>query len=172
MLLDHVPTQLWNGLFLLINAIMIGRILWERRPIAISPELADIYEATFRSMTPRDFLAFWEMGIPCRVEDEQLVEQGRMPDGLQLVLEGVAEVHREGKHVANIERGTFVAEMSFLTGKPANANVCAKGPVTFVSWNRRKLAMLSAVHPTVYLELQKALGRDLSRKAIEERPEA
>lgn len=170
-LIGHTPTQLWNGLFLLINAAMVGRLLWERRPIELPEELHDIYRETFQSMAPRDFLTFWEMGDPHQVEDVQLVEQGQTPDGLQMVLAGTAEVHRGGRHVADITRGTFVAEMSFLTGQPANADVHATGVVGFVSWSRRKLSTLHTVNPSLYLEFQKALSRDLSRKAIEEPPE-
>lgn len=165
-LIANGPTMVWNSAFLLINAVMIARIIWERRPVAVPKEFMDIYQRVFAGMRPRDFLMLWELGDPHRRDQATLVTQGEVPSELQLVVSGSARVVRDGDHIANIQRGGFVAEMSLLTGKPASADVKADGPVEYLAWSRRKLANLERLNPALYLALHKALGRDVSRKAI------
>ena len=163
-LIDNGPTMAWNTSFLVINAAMIARIAWERRPIAIPDEFMDIYQRVFSSMQPRDFLMLWELGDPHQHSNATLVAQGERPSELQLVVSGTAQVYRDGRHVADIERGGFVSEMSLLTGKPASADVKADGPLEYRSWSRTKLATLERLNPQLFLSLHKALGGDVSRK--------
>lgn len=59
--------------------------------------------------------------------------------------------------------------MTLLTGDAASADVHADGAVAFVSWSRRKLEALERLNPGVYLEVQKALGRDVRAKAVSAR---
>lgn len=164
LLIDHLPTLVWNALFMAINAIMIGRILWERRPIAVPEALRDIHEQVFAGMPARDFLLLWEMGDPAVADRSKLVAQGETPEALKLILSGTARVTRDGRHLADIGRGGFVAEMSLLTGSGASADVRALDQVSYLAWSRRKLASLEAINPSLYLALQKALGRDVTRK--------
>lgn len=165
LLIEHLPTLIWNALFMAINAVMIGRILWERRPVEIPETLRDIHQRVFRGMPPRDFLLLWELGEHGTASDSRLVAQGETPEALKMVIHGTARVSRDGKHIADIERGGFVAEMSLLAGSTASADVVAAGTVQYLAWTRGKLASLETIKPSVYLALQKAMGRDLTRKA-------
>ena len=64
------------------------------------------------------------------------------PKRLLLVLSGNAEVEVNSKPIASLERGSFIAEISFLTGEPASADVHAKGEVIFISWKSERLKNL------------------------------
>ena len=162
----HYPTMGWNAAFLAINALAIVRILRERRPIELPAAFRDVHQRLFPSMGNREFLLFWELGNPHRQTAGPLVRQGERPDVLKLLLEGEARVERDGDVVATLGRGDFVAEMSLLSGEPASANVFVDKPVAFVSWSRRKLDTLERLNPDVFLELQKALGRDVTAKMV------
>lgn len=164
-LIENTPTVAWNAAFMTINAVMIARVAWERRPLEIPAALRDLYDEIFSPMSARDFLLLWEMGDPHRAENEPLVRQGATPDALKLILAGTARVQRDGRHVADIGRGGFVAEMSLLSGQPASADVTPTDAVDYLAWSREKLATLERLNPSLYLALQKALGRDLTRKA-------
>ena len=164
--LSHLPTIGWNLAFVLINAVAIVRILRERRPIDLPEAFRDLHERLFPTMSNREFLLFWELGNPHRQEAGVLVQQGEHPDALKLLLGGRARVERNGAPVAELGRGDFVAEMSLLTGAAASADVFVDDPVSFVSWSRRKLETLERLNPDVYLEVQKALGRDVTAKVV------
>lgn len=162
----HYPTMGWNAAFLAINAFAIVRIFRERKPVELPAAFRDVHERLFSSMGNREFLLFWELGNPHRQTAGPLVRQGERPDALKLLLEGEARVERDGDVVATLSRGDFVAEMSLLSGEPASANVFVDEPVAFVSWSRRKLDALERLSPDVFLELQKALGRNVTAKVM------
>ena len=163
-LLEHLPTMLWNGLFIVINAAVIARILWERRPLEVPEGARDLHERLFPGMSARDFLFFWELGNPHRLACGTLVRRGEHPEALTLILDGRAQVLRDGTQLAELARGDFVAEMSLLSGDPASADVVTRDGVAYVSWSRRKLEQLERLNPEVFLQLHKALGRDVSAK--------
>ena len=66
--------------------------------------------------------------------------------------------------VATLCRGRFIAEMSFLTGDPASADVIAHGRVTYISWNSEKLKHLRTLNPSLMFNIQSVLEKDLSAK--------
>jgi hypothetical protein len=158
-------TVLWNVVFIAINLFHIVKILRERRPVTLPPELSDIYESSFTGMKPREFWLFWETGHNKSVTDTPLVRQDERPDELMYLVSGKAEVVQDGTPIATLEPGQFAAEMSFLSGKPASADVIARGEVELKLWNQRKLSSLDTVNPQLSLKLQRILSRDVTTKA-------
>lgn len=165
LIVEALPAMIWNSLFLLINGAVILRMLWERRAIQVPEAIRDLHEGLFPALSPREFLTLWELGNPHRKQDATLVARGETPQAVTLLIDGVARVVRDGREVAQLRRGDFIAEMSFVTGEAASADVIADASVSLVSWSRRKLDNLEMINPRLFLQFQKALGRDLSRKA-------
>jgi CRP-like cAMP-binding protein len=83
---------------------------------------------------------------------------------LLLVLSGIANVEVNKKPIANLERGSFIAEISFLTGEPASADVHAKSEVIFISWKSDRLKNLQHENANFWMKLQHALSEDLIKK--------
>ena len=54
--------------------------------------------------------------------------------------------------------------MSFLTGKPASADVYANGTVRYISWNQKKLKDCEKLKPQLLIKIQNILGKDLAEK--------
>ena len=72
--------------------------------------------------------------------------------------------NNDGKPIASLERGSFIAEISFLTGEPASADVHAIGEVIFISWKSDRLKNLQHQNPSFWMKLQHALSEDLIKK--------
>ena len=68
-----------------------------------------------------------------------LITTGATQSDLMLILNGNATVVREGTNIASLQRKQFIAEISYITGKPASANVISKEELTFYVWNRSVL---------------------------------
>lgn len=117
----------WMCLFVIVNTIQIVRIINERRPRFIPEELIDLYDGIFSELTSKEFLYFWNMGTLKEVTDEYFIRSGQTQENLLLVLDGIACVEFDGKKIAILDRGSFIAEISFLTGEPASADVRADG---------------------------------------------
>lgn len=159
-----MPIFFWNTAFVAINIFRLAGILNERRPVKLPPAEEDAYRLAFTAMTRREFLYLWEMGHAQEHDGKQLIREGEKQKDLVLLLDGHVSVQKSGKKIARLGRGTFVAEMSFVTGEPASADVIADGVVRARAWSQEKLTALEQLNPSLLIKLQNILARDLSGK--------
>jgi hypothetical protein len=161
---DNLYVSFWNVLFFGINSFQIARLLRERTKIELPAELTDLYERVFSSMSRREFLTFWNMGRTERREGDQMIREGEHQRELVLILSGTFNVVKGSEVIAKLNRGSFIAEMSFLTGDPASADVFANGPVEYIVWNQEKLRNLNQINPQLFIKFQNVLAKDLADK--------
>lgn len=162
--IDRMPMALWNGLFVCINTAWVLRIVKERRPVRIPDALRDLYRPHFAALTPQEFLALWSAGRPVEWTDGWLIREGDTPRDLFLIVEGRAVVERAGEKLGVLGRGRFLADMSFLTGRPASADVRAEGVLHLQAWSQGELRAWKEEQPALYMKLQGVLGVDLAEK--------
>ena len=81
-----------------------------------------------------------------------------------MMLNGTSSVEINNKHIANLDRGSFIAEISFLTGEPASADVRTHDEVIYVSWDSDRLKRVQFENPGFWMKLQHALSQDLVKK--------
>ncbi|NLX25342.1 MAG: cyclic nucleotide-binding domain-containing protein [Lentisphaerae bacterium] len=161
---DNPNAACWNVAFVLFNLYHVVRIIRERRPIELPADLVDLYDRVFSSMSHNEFLYFWQTGQTCVAKDQMMIKKGDRQEDLSLILSGRVEVVKAQKKIAELERGSFIAEMSFLTGDPASADVQAVGEVGYISWQQEKLRNLKQLNPSLYMKIQQVLGKDLAGK--------
>lgn len=161
---DALPVAGWNALFAFINAVHAIVVIRERLGIALPEELRAFYEQTFAALSPREFLRLWRMGKVEYATDTPLIIEGERPRQLFFLLEGELKVARGGQELARLRQGRFFAEMSFLTGEPASADVHAQGRVRYLAWPNEQLHDWRRVRPTLWTKLLSALGKDLVDK--------
>lgn len=154
----------WNVVFVFINAYMVLKILRERRALELPADLQRLHDAHFAALSAREFLRFWNMGRRERLQDAELTTAGTHPEWLYFLLSGTVLVTREGALVRELPSGYFVAEMSLLTGQPANADVRASGPVEVMRWARTELQQIRQRNIGLWTKMQAVLGRDLVEK--------
>ena len=161
---ENISAAFWTAIFIAVNTYNIIKILLERRPKMIPEEIRDLYDGIFESLTSSEFLYFWNMGTIKSVMGEYLIKSGEHQKNLLLVLNGTANVEVNKKPIAYLNRGTFIAEISFLSGEPASADVFTKNELIFVSWNSERLKNLKDENPSFWMKLQHALSEDLIKK--------
>ena len=164
LLTDNFSMTGWNVLFIAINAGQVIRLFWVRKPVVLPADLEDIYQKVFSVMRRGEFLYFWETGKIREVADEIIIREGSRQTELSMIVQGAVVVGKSGKDLTRLTRGSFIAEMSFLTEEPAAADVRADGPAVIISWDQRKLANLKQVNRDLLIKLQAILGKDLTRK--------
>ena len=143
---------------------MAVQIVRERRSVVLPAALQSLYEKHFSALTPPEFLRWWRQGQRETLENQPLARAGQQPDWLYFLLDGTVRVSRDGQRVVDLPSGYFVAEMSLLTGKPANADADAVGLVEVVRWPRRDLQELRLRNPTLWTKVQSVIGHDLVEK--------
>ena len=161
---DNQSAAFWTAIFVIVNSYNIIKIILERRPKIIPDEIRDLYDGIFSNLTTLEFLYFWNMGTIRSVKDEFLIHSGEKQNNLLLVLSGTANVEVNGKPIANLDRGAFIAEISFLTGEPASADVHAIDELIFISWRSERLKNMQHENPAFWMKLQHALSEDLIKK--------
>ena len=161
---DNQTAAFWTSVFVLVNSYNIVKIILERRPKLIPDEIRDLYDGIFKSLTTREFLYFWNMGTIKSVTDDYLIHSGEHQDNLLLVLSGSANVQVNGEIIASLDRGAFIAEISFLSGEPASADVYVNEELIFISWRSGRLKNMQNENPEFWMKLQHALSEDLIKK--------
>ena len=154
----------WNVLFVVINTLWVIRILRERRRVVLPRELRGLYQRHFAALTPPEFLRLWNQGRRHTVQDARFATAGGYPDALFFLVHGTARVSKDGAHITDLSPGYFIAEMSLLTGDPANADVDAVGAVDVVSWPIADLRAIRQANPVLWTKIQSVLGHDIVAK--------
>lgn len=92
-------------------------------------------------------------------EGEALTEQGVIGHRFHLILDGTAEVERDGEHVADLRRGDFVGELGLLGGGPSTATVLATSPITCVTLEREAFWQVLEDEPAIALRILEVVSR-------------
>lgn len=161
---EFLPYVGWNALFVLINLYWVARLLRERAAVQLPEELRPLHERHFAALAPPEFLRLWREGRRGSMADAVLVREGTMPQTLYFLLTGEALVRSNGRELARLGPGNFVAEMSLLTGERTTADVHALGAVEYMAWPVATLARLRTRSPVLWSKVQSVLGHDLVEK--------
>ena len=153
-----------NSIFFIINTFQVIRLLLERRPISLPDNLREIYTNLFSVMSRREFLYFWNTGKVNKIKKDFMVQEGEVPKELILIVNGAVSIQMAGREIAKRKRGSFVAEMSFMTGEKASADACAIDTVEYIGWDQDKLSNLKLANPDLMIKIQAILGKDLTKK--------
>jgi CRP-like cAMP-binding protein len=161
---EFLPYVYWNALFVLINLYWVARLLRERAAILLPEELRETYERHFAALAPPEFLRLWREGHRGALTDAQLVREDTVPEALYFLLAGEVTVCSQGRELARLGPGNFVAEMSLLTGERTTADVHALGAIEYMAWSAPILARLRTRDPMLWSKVQSVLGHNLVEK--------
>ncbi|MBM2813591.1 MAG: cyclic nucleotide-binding protein [Ignavibacteria bacterium] len=133
----------WNGIYILANIIMITILVVERGLLSFNQEEAKIYFSVFSKMEKVLFKKVLRAGCWLNLPaDDIITQEGEPTDKLILIFDGKLEVTSGGEIVAFLHNGSFVGEMSFLTGGNATATVRTITPSRFYAWDKITLVKL------------------------------
>ncbi len=92
-------------------------------------------------------------------QGEVLTEQGVIGHRFHLILEGDAEVERDGVHLADLGRGDFVGELGLLGGGPSTATVRATRPIRCLTLRREAFWEVLEAEPAIALRILEVVSR-------------
>ena len=157
----------WNGVFIITNLYHIAVIIYEKRPVKMSPKEKELYETMFRGLSPVEFLkiikvAEWkEFKSPLPI-----IQQGKLVNDLILIYNGAVDVLVNDKKVAELKDGQFVGEMSFLTEKPATATCKVSHTTECLVWKQKEFKDLLKRNPSLYFTIQGLLSEQVSNNLV------
>ena len=92
---------------------------------------------------------------------ETIVEQGKGGVGFYLILEGQAEVVKDGTKVAEFEAGNFFGEIGVIDGAPRTADVVAVTDATCLIVSQWAMKSIIDTHPEIARSMLEELARRL-----------
>jgi CRP/FNR family transcriptional regulator, cyclic AMP receptor protein len=96
---------------------------------------------------------------------EALTEQGVIGHRFHLILDGTAEVERDGEHIADLGRGDFVGELGLLGGGPSTATVRATRPIRCLTLQREAFWEVLEQEPAIALRILEVVSRRMVQEA-------
>ena len=152
----------WNFVFVALNLYHIAIIVYEKRPVHMSPKHKELYETMFKDLTPVEFLKITKLADWEHFKSgEVIIQERHAVETLNLIYNGTVNVKVGGKKVAELKDGQFVGEMSFLTEKPATATCVVKHDAELLVWRQREFKELLKRNPSLYYSIQSLLSTQL-----------
>jgi CRP-like cAMP-binding protein len=90
-------------------------------------------------------------------QGQRLVNQGAFAHEFFVILEGEAEVTREGQHLTDLGPGDFFGEIALETADRRTATVTAKSPMTVVVMFGRDFHQMESSMPQVADQIKQAI---------------
>ena len=157
----------WNFVFVTVNLYHIAVIIYEKRPVHMSPKHKELYETMFKGMTPVEFLKVTKIADWIHFKPgEVITQQGRPVPDLNLIYNGTVDVDVDKEKVAELKDGQFVGEMSFLTEKPATATCVVKHDSELLVWKQEQFKELLKRNPSLYFTIQSLLSAQVSSNLV------
>ena len=157
----------WNFVFVALNLYHIAVIMYEKRPVDMSPKHKELYETMFKNMTPVEFLKITKIADWIHFKSkESITQKGHTVPTLNLIYNGTVDVIVDDKKVAELKDGQFVGEMSFLTEKPATATCVVKHDTECLVWKQEQFKDLLKRNPSLYFTIQSLLSAQVSSALV------
>lgn len=157
----------WNLLFLVINLVQIAIIMKERREVSFTEEEKELYETLFKNFAPFEFMKLLRVGHWLEAKkDEVLAVEDKELANVMLIYNGMVGVEADGQTLTQLKDGSFIGEMSFITGGAATATVRALEPTRYLSWSKADLGRLFQRNPSMRFAMQTVLSTDLTKKLM------
>jgi hypothetical protein len=164
------PTVLWAPLgwtvgFAGLNLFQSWRLFLERRPVKLTPEEEEVRQLAFKGVPPRKVLQILGIGSWSMAQSgERLIESGKAPDHLALIVRGTVRLTRAGSDVGVLGPGDFVGSALILSGLAAEFDAVVEERVRAVRWPLAVLEKYLNANPEMRMVMQRHLARELSGK--------
>lgn len=168
------PAPLWDAmlgsaLILAANAFGLVSLLLSRARFSVPADQRDLLDA-LRPLEPGLFRRLMRAGgLVVADAPLALTEEGRAPDALWFVPEGVVRIGKFGEW-SEVQGPCFIGEIAWLQGVPATATVELPPGGVVVRWPREALARATRRSPRLATALEALIAQDMARKVAAGRP--
>jgi hypothetical protein len=159
------PPIFWGVAFMMVNAIRIVIIFFERRPVVLSDKEEQLYRVAFSSIDKREFLRLVSLArwVDCS-PGEVILKKGQHISDAIVVIAGDLEAILSSSSRMAIRPGQLIGDVSAYSGLASPADVVARGPGTLAKWDLRHVREFTASRPELRANLLRIVSMDLSIK--------
>ena len=155
----------WSVVFAAINLFQSWLLIIERRPVKLTAEEEEIHRLAFQGLPPRKVLQVLSIGSWVTADvGERLIEQGKLPDSVSLILRGKVRVTKDGRMLGDLLPGDLVGSALILSGIPSNVEALTVEPLRAMRWQIGTLQRYLSANPETRNVMQRHLAHDLAGK--------
>ena len=164
------PKDLWAGimwavLIMLVNLVMIALFLYGKGSFRLTHDENYLFNTVFSHMDKMNFKKMLAAGNWLTMESgDILIFENQTTDSLMLISQGKVGIFVNDVQVAVVHSGSFVGEMSFLSGGVATATAKALTKVKLFIWKKTTLIKLLSRDETLDADMRKIFASDLVSK--------
>jgi hypothetical protein len=148
------PPVLWALVFTAINLFQIARIYLERRPVVLSADEQKLYDLSFKTLRPREFVSLLLAGEwKDAARGERILSEGERATSICIPISGSLAVERQGRPMGE-----------FRPGDPSPVEARFSEPARYMCWPLQNLRTFLDTRPELRVTLQELANRDLARK--------
>lgn len=162
-----LPTFLFAAFSFVINGYHIFRLIYMELPHHIPEHLDACYESLFSDFTKREFMKLLSSATLERSCNQPIVLDNTSSP-LILLIRGKANVYKNRVLVNTITACHFIAEISYLTGNVAIADVIADGEIEYYKFDLNKLDTLLKSYADIDLRFKQKLLHNIIHKLSEQ----
>ncbi|MCJ7599475.1 MAG: cyclic nucleotide-binding domain-containing protein [Methyloceanibacter sp.] len=155
----------WDLVFIAINLYQLYRLVQDRRSLRLPEEHRALLRRAFAGLDDAQIARLLGAGaLRDLAPGTKLAEENQALEKLYFLCAGRVAVTIGGRAVSQLEEGTFVGEVAFLTERPATATVIAETPVRALAFDRDTLKQFFKNETEVAGLIYQLIGRDLAHK--------
>ena len=159
------PPVAWSAVFAAINLFQSWLLFIERRPVKLTAEEEEIRRLALQGLPPRKVLEVLRIGSWVTAEvGERLIERGKLPDSISLIIRGKVRVAKEGRMLGDLIPGDLVGSALILNGIPSNVDAVTVEPLRAMRWQIGTLEKYLSANPETRNVMQRHLAHDLAGK--------
>lgn len=156
---------LWTTLIMLVNIVMIIIFIYEKGTFRLKEDERFLFQNVFPKMEKVNFKKMLNAGNWLSMpRGDVLLYENQTTDYLMLLFQGTVEILVADKQVAILYPGSFVGEMSFLTGELTTATAKAISDVKLYTWKKTELLKLLAKNQELDRDMRFVFSSDLIAK--------
>ena len=157
----------WESLLVLVNIVQLCITYIENARSTFTEEEGDFVHTNFPGLSKKHKRRLLNLGKWIEGDkDLSLTTDGEPVSHLCYLASGEVQIASNGKTIGVCEPGSFIGEMTALTGTPANGTATITQPARFWSVAVSDLRKLASRHEEIEQALQACFQRNLMRKLI------
>lgn len=156
---------IWSVALIVINIYQILRVIYQKRFLNLSEDELKAFIMIGDKMDVLNFKKIMRAGTWENLEEHKnIISQNEATEKIFLLVEGEADVIIKDMKVSTIKKGSFIGEMSFLTGELPSADVSVSANTKLIGWQKEKLKTLMEKDHLLKHEINSLFSHDLISK--------
>ena len=144
---------------------MLATELIRNKSAQFDEDEQELFETLFPELSPFEFLQLLNAGSWITIRSRERFISARQENfKLGLIWRGQAKVLKENEVAAHLKKGTFIREISFLTGEKPTADVLLESGSLVLVWDHEKLRQWISKNSDAAISFQRLMTSNLAAK--------